>query len=549
MAYEYGKAKMRIAKIILLSVCVLFIFQTQRSDAKQAERRRKDKTSSPPERPQATNICDSDRESPVHCYCEGTMAIKNVSKAQCWILKKGLSIDDPVWDAFQTQNRLVDLMFNVRADGAFTFVPTRALRYLRRLRKFEIMYAEINDVYPFAFANLSSLNEILLTKNQIVTLEQNAFAHMSNLTTLKLKDNKIVEIGKNCFVDMPVLVKLTLSQNNITVIQDGAFKQLVQLLELDLDINSITTLNRDTFDGLANLKRLDLQENRMKMLGDFTFAELWNLQELLLDNNELKFISERAFDGLSQLKKLSLSKNRLATLTGGLFEGVRGLSYLDMRLNRLHTLTIDDIRPILDNLKNASSLLLLDDNEFSCDCRLTWMHALRNDTKNDQTQLSLEQITCSLDPSQLHVDHALTKQKMMGGVPLDHNLDNQIHDKKASHKVYNQKSTLDYVDTVESPYKGNADEEIYDEAQKDGNPAQHNKTKKENQKLLFQIPIEQLPCPEELKDSTDAPLLRPSRGEVKDFRGINSGTYKVNFNSMLCGSTVSFIVMKVFINM
>lgn len=360
MAYEYGRAKMRIAKIILLSVCVLFIFQTQRSDAKQAERRRKDKTSSPPERPQATNVCDLARESPVHCYCEGTMAIKNVSKAQCWILKKGLAPDDPVWDAFQTQNRIVDLMFNVRVDGAFAFVPTRALRYLRRLRKFEIVYGELNEVQPFAFANLSSLGEILLSKNQIATFAQNAFAHMSNLTTLTMKENKIVEIGKNCFVDMPVLAKLSLSQNNISVIQDGAFKQLVQLLELDLDTNSITTLNRDTFDGLANLRRLDLQENRMKMLGDFTFAELWNLQELLLDSNELKFISERAFDGLSQLKKLSLSKNRLATLTGGLFEGVRGLSHLDMRMNRLHTLTLDDIRPILDNLKNASSLLLLD---------------------------------------------------------------------------------------------------------------------------------------------------------------------------------------------
>lgn len=350
--------KLSMSKILLLAICILFIFQ--KADAKQSgERRRKDKAGTS-ERPQVAKLCDSpDREQKVHCYC-GAMALTNISQAECWVFKGALPIDDPIWDAFQFQNRLEELIFTIRSDGALNFVPTRALRYLRKLKKLNIKYGNINDVYPFAFANLSSLTEIKLSMNKIVTLEQNAFAHLSNLTTLSLEENRIVEIGMNCFIDLPVLTVLNIANNNVTVIQDGAFKQLVQLLELDLNKNSIVTLNKHTFDGLANLKVLHLKQNRMKMLGDLTFSELWNLQELNLDKNELKFISERAFDGLSQLKKLSLRDNRLTALTGGLLEGVRWLLFLDMSHNRLQTLTLDDIRPILDNLKNVSSLLLLD---------------------------------------------------------------------------------------------------------------------------------------------------------------------------------------------
>lgn len=360
MKNRHHSMELRHSKVFIVTFCLILILGVGTIDGRQTEKRRKDKSTTS-ERPQTTNICDiSDRDSKVHCYCEETQAYRNVSKAECWVFNGGLAIDDPIWEAFKSQNRLQELSFNVRADGALLFVPSRALRFMQRLKKLIIKYGNIDEIYPFAFANLTSLREIVLSRNKIVTLEANAFAHLPNMTSLELDENRIAEIGKNSFVDLPSLTKLYLTNNNISIIQDGGFTHLVQLLELELDKNSIAILNRATFDGLANLKRLDLRTNRLKMLNDFTFAELWNLQELLLDANELKVISERAFDGLSQLKTLSLSDNRLTVLTSGLFEGVRGLTHLDLRQNRLQTLTIDDIRPILDNLKLVSSLLLLD---------------------------------------------------------------------------------------------------------------------------------------------------------------------------------------------
>lgn len=351
---------LRLSEITFISICAIFIIISQ-AEGRQTEKRRKEKSSGAIVHSRRINICDiTDRDSKVHCYCEENQAAQNASKAECWVFNGGMSNEDPIWAAFSSQTNLVELNFNVRADGGLSFVPTRSLHALRYLQMLTIKYANIDEVTSFAFANLTSLKEISMTRNKVVDVQENAFASLHNLTIINLDDNRITEIKRDCFYDLPMLQKLYITNNNISVLHDGAFKHLTQLINLELNRNSISILTRESFDGLANLKRLDLSNNRMNMIGDFTFAELWNLQDLLLDRNVLQFMSERAFDGLSQLKKLSLSENRLSTLTEGLFEGVRGLVFLDLRSNHLETLTFENIRPIIDNMKNVSSYVYLE---------------------------------------------------------------------------------------------------------------------------------------------------------------------------------------------
>lgn len=309
------------------------------------------------------NICDvTDRDSKVHCYCENTREPRNATKAECWVFNGGIPRDDLIWQSFASQPALQTLSFNVRVDGALGYVPTKALHYLQRLRSINIKYGNIAEVGQNAFANLTYIKEVVLSQNQIETLQPNAFLHLPNVTTINLEENMIIEIPTDVFVDVPRLQKLVFTKNNISSIKDGAFQHTFNLLELDLNKNDIFHLNRRTFDGLANLRKLDLRKNRIYNLTEFTFAELWNLQELLLGKNDLKFISERAFDGLSQLRKLSLDDNKLAALPPPLFEGVRGLSSLDLRSNELYALTFDNIKPILDNLKTPNSNLLMEGN-------------------------------------------------------------------------------------------------------------------------------------------------------------------------------------------
>ncbi|XP_068631529.1 connectin-like [Battus philenor] len=461
------------------------------------------------------NICDiTDRDSKVHCYCENAREPRNATKAECWVFNGGIPPDDYIWQSFASQPTLQTLSFNVRVDGAMAYVPTKALQYLQRLRAINIKYGNIAEVTTFAFANLTNLKEATLSQNQIEILQQYAFAHLPNMTMINLEENMIVEIGTDAFFDVPKLQKLIFTKNNISNIKDGAFQHTFNLLELDLNKNNIQNLNRHTFDGLANLRKLDLRRNHIYNLTEFTFAELWNLQELLLGKNDLKYISERAFDGLSQLRKLSLDDNKLAALPSGLFEGVRGLSSLDLRSNELHALTFDNIKPILDNLKPPNSNLLVEENNFACDCRLKWMHSLRNETKSQGTKESLESVTCKIDPpivssaynKMSDTDNKLefNKEILHAGITIETIDKNNITDKKTTAEDLSKEHANDILAT----------------------------TKKGSKRVVLKIPPETLPCPVEKRTTTESipymidPVI-PIQNEMKTFRfhEMNSGHY------------------------
>ncbi|XP_014355396.2 connectin [Papilio machaon] len=502
--------KRRVAGVMYILITIALVNEMSTVHARDNNKRRtKDKTGG-----FQKNICDiTDRDSKVHCYCENAREPRNASKAECWVFNGGISPDDYIWQSFASQPTLQTLSFNVRVDGALGYVPTKALQYLQRLRTINIKYGNIVDVTTFAFANLTNLKEVTLSQNQIETLQQYAFAHLPNITMINLEENMIVEIGRDAFFDLPKLQKLVLTKNNISHIKDGAFQHTFNLLELDLNRNNIQNLNRHTFDGLANLRRLDLRRNHIFNLTEFTFAELWNLQELLLGKNDLKYISERAFDGLSQLRKLSLDDNKLAALPSGLFEGVRGLSSLDLRSNELHALTFDNIKPILDNLKPQNSNLLVEENNFVCDCRLKWMHSLRNDTKSQSTKDSLESVTCKNDPpivssaynkmSAADTNLDFNKEILHAGITIETIDKNNITDKKTTAEDLSK----DHMNDILAP------------------------SKKGVKRTVLKIPPEALPCPVEVRTTTEIipymidPII-PIQNEMKTFRfhDMNSGS-------------------------
>ncbi|KAJ2951605.1 hypothetical protein O0L34_g13761 [Tuta absoluta] len=445
----------------------------------------------------ALNICDiTDRDSKVHCYCEQSQKINEAEKTECWVFNGGIQKNDQLWSSFSSQSNIQTLAFNVRADGGLDFVPTKVLQYLRRLKNFSIKYSSIPKIDTHTFANLTCVQEMTLTKNKIKVLNKHSFYNMPNLTVLTLDENRVTELVTDTFYELPALQKLYFTSNNITVIHDGAFRHLVNLAELELDKNNISELKKECFDGLANLKRLDLRRNKLAVLNSFTFTELWNLQELLLDYNEIYSIAQRAFDGLSLLKKLSMRRNKLVTLPTGLFEGVRGLSALDLRFNKLRKFTIENLRPIYDNLKSENSYIFLEGNEFDCDCHLAWMHKLRHEAKSVKVRTSLENFICKFIVNPSLNSHLAYFER---GIISSNNL----------YEAGNKGEVKDYTDTEEFFHEEG--EEIYDELKL---------AKKENDKTLLQIPMELLPCPQDTKTVTDRTYTYPSQNEAKDYRNL-----------------------------
>ncbi|CAK1543257.1 unnamed protein product [Leptosia nina] len=457
---------------------------------------------------QATpNVCDIGERSPnIHCYCEDSNGINDALKIECWIFNGGIEKTDPLWSIFTLQRNIEKLGFNVRADGALAFVPTTILELLKKLKDFSIKHSSISTIESYTFMNITSIQTMIITKNQIsLVVNRHAFYNLPNLTVLTLDDNNIKTIETDTFYELPKLQKLFLTGNNITIIEDGAFRHLVNLSVLELDKNNISDLKKECFDGLANLNRLDLRENKIIKIYSFTFTELWNLEELLLDHNEIYVLERRAFDGLSLLKKLSLNYNKLVTIVEGLFEGVRGLSILDLSNNKLKRFTFENLSPLYDNIKLERGYISLEGNDFDCDCHLAWMYKLHNEASSIKVKTSLEQFVCKFNS-----DFSNSQFPFYQRIDIKNNLG---RDKC-------KKDPEDFHDEI--------DDNDLDESRKVG----------DSKRTLLQIPVELLPCPNEVRSVTGRTYTYPSQNEAKDYRKV-----KTTSSISSTGIRISFLIL------
>ncbi|XP_072930622.1 uncharacterized protein [Epargyreus clarus] len=457
------------------------------------------------------NICDiQDRVSKVHCYCE-SIKIKTATKADCWVFNGGIAEDDPFWSNFYSQPKIERLSFNVRADGGLTYIPAKVIVRLDHLQYLNIQYANINSIPSFAFTNSTTLREITLQKNKIAKLERMSFAHLIMLSNVSLVENQISELKRDVFYVLPNLQRLHLSKNIISVIHDGCFKHLSNLIKLDLNSNLLTVVIRENFQGLSNLITLDMRNNKLMMIGDLAFAELWSLQELYLDGNEIEFISERGFGGLTQLKKLSLADNKLAALDDGVLDDIQKLNVLDLRNNNLETMKQETLRSVMENMKSNYALISLDGNKLTCDCRLSWLHKLRNETRSKRVRASLDRLSCIMD----------TKLKSyLGNVKVQ-----KINDASLKTGVF-RKDDKNYDEADDDV----DDDNTYDDTMQD----QENDldgSKVEYKRKLLEIPAEMLPCPSKL--SYEASYSPPTQDEVKYYKASSSKTCIPNIVRLL----------------
>ncbi|CAK1543239.1 unnamed protein product [Leptosia nina] len=462
-------------------VFILTCFQIYFIEGRLSEKRR-DKSDRRYHNNQAKdNICEvPNRDAKVHCYCENTDAYQ-ATRVDCWVFNGGIDEADPIWTTFNAQPHIERLAFNVRSDGALSFVPLNVIHKLKRLKKLQLNYATLNRIEKRTFTNMSSVREITLKNNQITELDFSAFASLPSLVNLTIKGNKMTELQRDVFVDLPSLRYLDLSFSTINLVHDGCFEHLNVLNDLVLEANLISVLTKDTFRGLSNLTRLDLRSNKLSMIGDLTFIELWNLNELLLDNNNLKYLSERAFDGLALLQKLTMTGNKLQTINEVLLEGVRGLELLDLRNNEIELFSYETVKPILENLKMQTSVLYLSGNKLRCDCRLTWIQVLRNESKSEPLRQALDEVTCIPNTSE-SIDTALSpdnKQKL---------------------------DSFEVESASDTPQRNDKDEAMTT-----------NKYGPDklllNQVVLVDMPPETLPCPSQLGQNGEDSLMLSSKDE------------------------------------
>jgi len=151
-----------------------------------------------------------------------------------------------------------------------------------------------------------------------------------------------------------------------------------------------------------------------------------------------------------------------------------------------------------------------------CDCRLSWMYLLRNETPSEQIRNSLEELTC----------------RLVSEVP--------------NYQDHDVKDTMD--DITEPPHinsRGYGEDLSSGRGfDSDGPRGQQDASTPEPTKLkhLFDIPQEQLPCPENIQSEPHPKFPIQFNSEFGHGRDVNAGTEIKVVSSMLI---FNFVVMLV----
>ncbi|MFT7808238.1 negative regulator of reactive oxygen species-like isoform X1 [Arapaima gigas] len=217
----------------------------------------------------------------------------------------------------------------------------KALSTLSQLKVLDLSENGLTeDMVPFLLQNMTSLENLSLSRNILWRLDQSLFQHLHHLRELNLESNQLFEIEEGVFDSLPKLQRLSMAFNNLPCLVGF---QLTQLVVLNASHNAIEWFvsNQDMEDTF-HLETLDLRDNKL-----FFFPFLPSrsyLRNLLLSGN--KRVPLRLFASLPNLSVLDLSHNKVAvcsleeqrTATGADSVLSLNLRWLDLRYNSLQTI-------------------------------------------------------------------------------------------------------------------------------------------------------------------------------------------------------------------
>lgn len=151
-------------------------------------------------------------------------------------------------------------------------------------------------------------------------------------------------------------------------------------------------------------------------------------------------------------------------------------------------------------------------NRLICDCRLSWLHKLRNETRSKRVKASLDRLSCV----------------------MDNKLKTNLVNMKAQSYDGELKINSGYKTEAEKSEDGEEefdDDNVYDDAMKDQDIG-FDVSKKDYRRKLMEIPVDMLPCASKL--SYEASFSPPTQDEVKYYK--TSGCDK-------CSASITFIAL------
>lgn len=199
----------------------------------------------------------------------------------------------------------------------------------------------------------------------------------SNVCVCKWKSGKqTVECGGQLLSEIPDGMDpgtqiLNFSGNSLQVLRSERFLRmdLINLQKIYLSRNQLIKIHEKAFRGLSNLVELDLSDNMLQHIPTETFQDYQSLMRLSLSNNPIREIKTGSFRYLSFLTTLEINNCQIEKIEDESFIGMDNLEWLRLDGNRIKFIQGNHILP------KALHGISLQNNRWTCDCRLTDVHS------------------------------------------------------------------------------------------------------------------------------------------------------------------------------
>ncbi|CAG4993621.1 unnamed protein product [Parnassius apollo] len=286
----------------------------------------------------------------------------------CYNFKEGLFLECPSATPAVVKNVLSKIKGTIQSLSIYDLEGSITELNPDELNLKGNMFSEFPHVALF---NVSSLEILDLSLNQLQSIDFFKFVGLQNLRTLNLCKNRISILNGFNSPALKNLVTLNLNTNMLTVLPPNFFQYSLGIKEIDLSHNLFKHIPSNGLSEtvLPVLTTLNMSSNSLvQLLPTYPLKQFPLLEELIVTNTNLTIITSKDFENFPSLKKLILMQNNIIRLSPGAFSKQHVLDILDLSQNKLENIPRERLQGLYSvRILNISQNILKELEEFTPD--------------------------------------------------------------------------------------------------------------------------------------------------------------------------------------